>query len=534
VKKRKQFNDVDARTNVLSTQPEKSYSDISKVIELPSNSAGIKKLDCSSWYDLGIDSIASACQTAIYNLLNNGSSEKSCASYYRSTGYFIRFCKHTATEEPGFEISSINKPVIKQYITWLRTLPKAGGGTIEETTQKSFYSQTKSVLKELVRLDILSNERGLFPTNPFPGINRKYKGHEAFSLSEKKRIILALKTDIKNIRSGTFDGTNADCLGILALTVALRTGLNTTPLLELPQNCLTPHPFKANHQILTTRKRRSNSIFQTPLEAQDGEADQISVKGDTLSVLGWAKNQALRLNPDVPDHYSDRLWLYVDTSRRGKGKISCLTESTLGISKNKFIERHNLKEDDGEPLKLNISRFRKSFVNSIYDISKDPIVTAKISGHTVQVSDGYLEATPEMQRDFKFAGTIILKQLSKLENTQPQHNTPIAGCSDPLNGEYADNSSRYCMKFLNCFKCRNMVITGEDLWRLFSFYWLLINERTLIPSKQWASLYSTVIDIIDNSISKNFPPKIVERERARAKTDPHSFWLDRSFLLASA
>ena len=79
-----------------------------------------------------------------------------------------------------------------------------------------------------------------------------------------------------------------------------------------------------------------------------------------------------------------------------------------------------------------------------------------------------------------------------------------------------------------------MVITGEDLWRLFSFYWLLINERSLIPSKQWASLYSTVIDIIDNSISKNFPSKIVERERARAKTYPHPFWLDRSFLLAGA
>lgn len=534
MKKRKQFNEVDARTKVLSTQPAKSYSDTAKFIELTPNPSGVRRLNFSSWYDRGIDSIASACHTAIYNLLNNGLSERSCVSYYNSTRYFINFCELKLNKEPNFSLISINKFVIKEYITWLRTLPRAGGGTIEVSTQKTCYSQTKSVLKELTRLDIISNERGLFPTSPFPGINRKYKGHKAFSISERKRIISSLKIDIKSIISGTFEGTNADRLGILALTIALRTGLNTTPLLELSQNCLTPHPFKINHQILTTRKRRSNSIFQTPLEALDGEAGQISVKGDTLSVLGWAKNQALRLNADVPGQYSDRLWLYVDSSQRGKGKISCLTEGTLGIAKKKFIERHNLKEDDGEPLKLNISRFRKNFINSIYDITKDPIVTAKISGHTVQVSDGYLEATPEMQRNFKFAGTIILKQLSKLEDALPRHNTPVAGCSDPLNGEYADSSERYCMKFLNCFKCRNMVITGEDLWRLFSFYWLLINERSLIPSKQWASLYSTVIEIIDNSISKNFPSKIVERERARAKTAPHPFWLDRSLLLASA
>ncbi|QZA95959.1 hypothetical protein K3369_19535 [Pseudomonas mandelii] len=534
MKKRKQFNEVDARTTVLSTQPEKSYSDTSKVIELPPNPSGARRLDFSSWYDRGIDSIASACHTAIYNLLNNGSTEKSCVSYYRSTGYLISFCELKLKKDLTFSIKSINKLVIKEYITWLQTLPRAGGGTIEATTQKSCYSQTKSVLKELVRLDILSNEIGLFPINPFPGINGKYKGHRAFSISERKRIISSLKIDIKSIISGTFEGTNADRLGILALTVALRTGLNTTPLLELSQNCLTPHPFKTNYQILTTRKRRSNSIFQTPLVSLDEESDQISVKGDTLSVLRWAKKQALQFNHDVPIQYSDRLWLYVDSSIQGKGRITCLTESTLGISKNKFIERHNLKTDDGEPLKLNISRFRKSFVNSIYDISKDPIITAKISGHTVKVSEGYLEATPEMQRNFKFAGTIILKQLSKPEDTPPQYNTPVAGCSDPVNGEYADGSARYCMKFLNCFKCRNMVITGEDLWRLFSFYWLLINERSLIPSKQWASLYSTVIDIIDNSITKNFPPKIVERERTRAKIDPHPFWLDRSLLLAGA
>lgn len=533
MRKRKQFNNVDTRTNVLPTNFDNSFSEMSKIIELPPNLTCVRKLDCSAWYNFGIDSIAIACQTAIYNLLSNGSSVRSCISYHTSTGNFIIFCQHMVEKEPEFSLTSINKAVITHCITWLESLPKPNGGVVGATTQKTYYSHTKTVLKELVRIGLISNGSGIFPRNPFPDINQKYKGYRAFSLSEKKRIILALKIDIQNITSGTFAGTDADCLGVLALTVALRTGLNTTPLLELPQNCLTPHPFKKNHQILTSRKRRNNSILQTPLESEEGETEQISVKGDTLSVLGWVKNQALRLNSDAPDYYFGRLWIYVDSSKRGKGKISCLTGSTLHTAKTKFIARHNLKKDDGSLLKLNISRFRKSFVNSIYDISKDPIVTAKISGHTVKVSEGYLEATPEMQRDFKFAGTIILRQLSEPKDTSGQYNTPVASCSDPLNGEYADDSKNYCMKFLNCFKCRNMVITGEDLWRLFSFYWLLINERSLIPSRQWASLYSTVIDMIDSSISKKFPPKIVERERARAKTDPHPFWLNRTLLIAS-
>ena len=86
------------------------------------------------------------------------------------------------------------------------------------------------------------------------------------------------------------------------------------------------------------------------------------------------------------------------------------------------------------------------------------------------------------------------------------------------------------MSFLNCIRCRNYVVTGEDLYRLFSFYWRILLERTRMPPKRWKREFAHIIRLIDQDVISAglakgiFKKALVESERERARRDPHPFW----------
>jgi hypothetical protein len=69
-----------------------------------------------------------------------------------------------------------------------------------------------------------------------------------------------------------------------------------------------------------------------------------------------------------------------------------------------------------------------------------------------------------------------------------------------------------------------MVVFEDDLWRLFSFYYKLLHERTRMNPNDWLQTYGPVIRIIDNEIALDFPAEKVEDARRRAQESPHPAW----------
>ncbi|KZZ37649.1 hypothetical protein A3755_27900 [Oleiphilus sp. HI0085] len=75
-----------------------------------------------------------------------------------------------------------------------------------------------------------------------------------------------------------------------------------------------------------------------------------------------------------------------------------------------------------------------------------------------------------------------------------------------------------------------MVVTKEDIYRLFSFYWLLVYEREQIGAKRWKKYFAHIIRIIDNEIATQFDPEYVQTVRAEAEANPHPAWKHRQQL----
>ena len=79
-------------------------------------------------------------------------------------------------------------------------------------------------------------------------------------------------------------------------------------------------------------------------------------------------------------------------------------------------------------------------------------------------------------------------------------------------------------RLLSCFRCPNMMVFEDDLWRLFSFYFRLLSERSKLKTDHWMQTYAPIIRRIDQDIAPLFPQDIVNAARTKAKTNPHPTW----------
>lgn len=122
----------------------------------------------------------------------------------------------------------------------------------------------------------------------------------------------------------------------------------------------------------------------------------------------------------------------------------------------------------------------------------------------------------------KFLGEARVHEMRKGKHSSQK--TPLAGCNDNVNGHRAPKNGSICTEMLGCFRCKDFVVTEEDLYRLFSFYWAVIRERNDFGIKRWNKYLKHIVRIIDNDISPQFDVVFVNQIKEKAKKNPHPFW----------
>jgi hypothetical protein len=250
-------------------------------------------------------------------------------------------------------------------------------------------------------------------------------------------------------------------------------------------------------------------------------------------------NRTLRRS--APSDLADRVWLYpVRTwgKTRNDGRVAALTSGKLGRAAAELISEFDLRDDQGEPLRVNVSRLRKTFVNRVSEIlGGDMAMTALAAGNSPKVAGTYyLRPGENAEKNWHFLGTALVSEL--LTNTLGATEiTPTGRCTDLNNGQYAPKrTGATCTEFLNCLRCKNYVVTADDLYRLFSFYWRVLEERSRIERRRWNQQLAHIPrlierDVIEAGIAQGiFRREQVEAARERARSDRHPFWATPSAL----
>jgi len=513
---------------------------------LPRTTSSRKSFDFAPFYGNGFDDITTKCQAVVeHMILAEVPNQETVSGYCGSLAYFLGFCREKAgqTGRPLLT-SGIDRCFLVEFLDFLRRQTSRDGSAWSYQRQKSVYTNTKSVLVACGRRQWLPAPEAAFPRNPFPRSNRRVQQAKALSNGERERFAAALKIDVASVLAGRFDGPDSHGMGLCLLAIALRTGRNTTPLLELGRNALVAHPLKEDRRLLVTRKRRGNATHLTPLRFSKDIEGMETVGMDVANIYESVLAVTEPLVSAAPPSLRLHLWLYRSNGNKTKGSVSVLRNSTLLKSVAAFVERHDLRGDDGESLRVNVSRLRQTFTNRLWRLSGgDPFLVAKLAGHSVKVLDShYLDVTPEMERNHKFVGEALVDNyfgyLTKALPVEPTvrpkvaEQTCVGRCADNINGECAPKNGTRCIDFLSCFRCRSFVVTVDDLHRLFSFYWLLVSERAIIGAAKWAKYYGWIIRTIDQDIAPRFEQATDVRERARA--NPHPFWRSRVLLGAQA
>lgn len=531
MKKKKQFNAPDLIR--ISIAPEARLADAaaSLVIELPENPSGHRRIDLSHWLGRGIDAWVWACTDQLRSMLAGG--EMSCATVHAHATQGLEFLFQFLVVSTGpAQPQELGPSHTRLYVSWLKKQDWS------YSTQRARYSHGKSVLVDLVKKRIVLDHATLFPVNPFPDSHNRMNSPTALSQAERLRFAHALREDLIAIHHKRFAGSESAALVVHLLAVAFRTGANLTPFLEARRDCLRQHPFMPNLMLLELFKRRGNATKLVNLRYSNEQDQSRAIPMDGVALIRKVQQNTQPLVAGAKAEHRDRLWLYKDGRPNYVSRVAVLTRATLSLGITALVARHSLRGDDGEPLRLNLSRLRKTVEQRLWALSGgDLIATAALMGHDPKIADRhYLACTQQIRENAAFVGEALAAIYSKGSSDGDGRaiipilpaGSPTGRCKDPYNGDKAPKNGEPCDDFLSCFACTSYTIVGSpaDLHRLFSFYWYLEREAVRARSADWRAEFRNTMDLIDRFTADKFEAGMVATAKTRAKSEPLQFWAD--------
>lgn len=514
-----------------ATQSQEIVRPINPVVNYPSlgSSCGNgSNFDFSPHYGKGYDDITNRVYYTAKALLKNTDAftERTQQSYlkdgFSNFAEYLELYRHSLNAD--LTQVDITPELIEQYLLHLK------GSELAFTSQKEVYSKGKSFLIRMKEkgywsaVGDINLNADFFPKNPFPQSNKRVKGENPLTSYEKRRVVVALKQAIKPIYQKTEPLTGYD-LTLCLLAVAIQTGINTSPLLNMTTEALSDHPLKDNRKLLTVFKKRGNA---TQLHNLRKSIELEVVQGIKLDVAHLIEviiehNAVVRKLTDT-----DLVFVYKTTgggTNIKKGTATSLHQEALRNNIKKFIKEYDLQDENGLTMKLTVSRFRKTFINGIYELSGESLlIAAQQAKHSGRGTlDHYLQAPGQSKRNLGLMGEIRVKELTCVEPS-----VPVGHCKDPKSGDRAPKNGTLCNDFIGCFRCKSFVITGDDLYKLFSFYWAIIRNRDEFGRKDWKRHLKNALRIVDEEVVPEFAKlgqlQRVEAEKERARANPHPYW----------
>lgn len=430
----------------------------------------------------------------------------------------------SAAKGAPLTLDDINEPLISAFAADLRR-------KYNYTTAAKKYDQVIGVLRILSALGYVRSVAEIRPPNPFPRGHIAQTSTTPYSKRERSEILAALAVDLQRIRNGDADDIgDVEAIVIYFLLIAFRSGFNTSPLLVLGRDALASHPLRKDMWVLTSYKRRAFKDVQATTRWSE-ELAMLTTVGTDLVVL---YRELLDLTSTYLNDSSEETKAYafirpplLNKSGERHGPPIVLTTSDVSGAVSRISRRHCIETDKGSILRITTKKIRATLASRAFELSGgDPFVVAKILCNKPRTSDlHYTAPPPDAEVDFSKAVESLEARLRKPAPDFASA-TPVSLCTDPLHGRYAPKDGvSYCQRWLHCFKCPNQCLNGtdDDLWRLYSFYWLLQANAQRIRRMPIAGMFRLAIHVMENTIPAKFG-KRAEAAKLRARTAPHPFW----------
>lgn len=511
----------------------------SPVFELEVDATSRRRVDYQAYLGKGFDGWVWAGLDVLRSVAGSGAVAQKTLLNYAGAGW-PRWLEFLIPSQGPTDPKDLRPEHIRGFTAWLARRHPFG------TSARTTYAQVKPMLIAMSNLGLgPADVQRMFPIKAFSKSAENRQSPKALSSAEVLRLAQALKKDLVAIHRGEFVGPDSEALVVSFLVVALRTGINTTPLLEATRDCLSPNPLMPNMMVMRTFKRRGKGHQSNPMRQSAGNHSTAVVPMDGVAVLRGVLARTEQLSTAAPPTIRNRIWLYRSRSRHTPGALFALSQSGLNAGVQWFVRRHGLLGDDGKPLTPTPNRLRKTMEAKLWALSDgDLMAVAAAIGHTPDVADQhYLSLTEDMKADAaRFVGLAlpeILRGNMTVQAPMPVsirttvQNTPVGKCANSLTGKHAPHNGKdHCDRFTECLTCPTYVVVGsvKDLHRLFSFQLFLESEIKYMAAPElasWRDHKRELIGLIDRFTTARFARSVVEEAKALAIKTPHPFWAAR-------
>lgn len=322
----------------------------------------------------------------------------------------------------------------------------------------------------------------------------------------------------------------------LLTVLSLETGLEIECCKTLTINCL--QNAGSGTVDIAYIKRRARGAEHKHLRVRDGGA---GTPGGLIRKLIEVTSFARRFVP------SDCLWIYYYTGR---------TQLRSGIGHphelvDKWVESHGIVDDDGRPLRLTLSRLRKTH-KALWYLKTEGHMARFAVGHTPEIAARHYANIPSLRPLHEATVANALSEVVDAANPivlSPDDETRwredstalrvqtddvsafldgeqdvwLAACSGFNNSPFGAAGSPCPQPFWGCLECRNAVITARKLPAILAFLDFIEGERAGLPAVDWSIKFGRAHARITQQILPAFSDKLIAE--ARTEIDARALYL---------
>lgn len=329
----------------------------------------------------------------------------------------------------------------------------------------------------------------------------------------------------------------------LCVLLSLETGLEIETIKTLRADCL-KNPSSGYVEIEYCKRR-----------ARHAEWKRLRVRDGGSGTPGGLLRLAIQWTATARRHFgSEQLFTYFCRGR--------LTDVVLPMQSARkiWVEGHGLQDDDGNTLKLCLSRLRKTHKAAWYRKTGGQLRRFAV-GHTVEVAANHYADIPALRPIHE--ATIAEAMMDALEDAlRPTVLTPeaeaavlsaplplaqtglpegmatdvpallsgeqdvwLASCSGFYSSPFAAAGEACPVPFWGCLECRNGVITTRKLPALITFLDFVTDQRKALSEADWQAKFGRAHQRIATQILPQFSEADLETARSLAAGQPPQIYL---------
>lgn len=326
--------------------------------------------------------------------------------------------------------------------------------------------------------------------------------------------------------------TAVDVVGFIIL-LSLGTGLEIECLRELKADCL-KNPARGFVDIAYFKRRAHGQEWKT-LRVRDGGAT--TPGGLVRLALTLTSRARRRLD-------AEELWVW-----------GCLHGLIAGMSRNNFmaryfIRRHDLVDDSGRALHLELSRLRKTYKAEWY-VKTGGQLERFAQGHSVEVAAEHYADIPALRALHEATVTAAIEDAMAPARREPFVLNPrqeaavrrnpksrkltqslaaeavisildgaqdvwLAGCAGFYDSPFGTKGEACPSPYWSCLDCGNAVITARKLPALIAFLGFATAQRETLAEADWEAKFGRAHRRISDQILPAFPKAAVAAARDTA------------------